>query len=112
MKGLLLTIFLFVPSPLWAVDDPFNGLINIFGISGGLSCGAYLKDISTSPAKKNAYEWWVAGLVTGTNLTKGRTVSTDIAGITAWLKRYCDEHPLEPFMKAVIELDKELDKQP
>jgi hypothetical protein len=76
-----------------------------------LSCGRYVSEINGNERTKTVYGWWLAGFVTGTNLVKDRIVSTDTAGYEAWVKKYCEEHPLETFQKAVIELDKELDKK-
>lgn len=90
----------------FAADAPFSA----FGISG-LSCGKYLSEISTNRQAANAYSWGVAGFVTGTNLAKGRAVSTDNPAHEAWLKQYCDKNPLDTFAAAAIELSKELDKR-
>jgi hypothetical protein len=57
------------------------------------------------------YGWWVAGFVSGTNLVKGRITSTDNAAHDAWLKKYCEDNPLENFMAAAIGLNKALDKK-
>jgi len=96
------------PVPLLASDVVE---INVFGIDTDLSCGKYLKDISTSTGTEKGYSWWVAGFVTGTNLEKGRAISTDNAGHNAWLKAYCEAHPLELFIDAAMGLNKELDKK-
>jgi len=84
-------------------------LISTFGVSD-LSCGKYLQDIATKPQASNAYSWWIAGFVTGTNLAKGRRTSADSAAHEVWLKKYCQDHALDTFMKAAQELDKALDK--
>ena len=106
---ILLTVVLVVvctaPVQLMASD-----YVSGFGMTG-LSCGKYLKDISTNKQAENVYDWWVAGFVTGINLEKGRIVSTDNPAHNAWIKLYCEAHPLEPFMRAAIELDKELDRK-
>ena len=96
---ILLTVVLMVvciaPIPLLAS----GALFSAFGITD-ISCGKYLKDISTKKEIENVYDWWVAGFVTGTNLEKGRSLSTDNPGHNAWLKGYCESHPLETFMRA------------
>src|SRR4249920_1675032 len=84
--------------------EEFSG----FGMSQ-LSCARYLSDLSTNRKFEAAYSWWVAGFVTGTNLAKGRLLSTDNEAHIAWLKQYCQAHLSEPFADAAIELDRELD---
>lgn len=74
-----------------------------------LSCGKYISEIATDSEAKNAYSWWVAGFVSGTNLEKDRALVTDSPAHEAWLKNYCSENPLATFMKAAIELNKELE---
>jgi hypothetical protein len=86
-----------------AGSDTFSG----FGMSR-LSCGKYIQDITTDPQFANVYSWWVAGFVTGADLGKGRVTSTDNEAHDAWLKKYCQENPLDTFMKAAIELNKAL----
>lgn len=86
-----------------------NAAYSAFGISD-LSCGKYIDEITRDEKTKTIYSWWLAGFITGTNLIKNRSISTDPAGYEAWVKKYCDEHPLEPFQKAVIELNRELEK--
>ena len=85
----------------------------VFSAFGGelteSSCGKYTNEIAINPETKNVYSWWVAGFVTGTNLEKGRTLPTDTDAHEAWLKQYCEDNPLDSFMKATIELNKELE---
>ncbi len=101
---LFLAVFCATPVPLLA-SDGFSG----FGVQHR-SCGSYLGEISTSSVVEIQLEWWVTGFVSGTNLEKAMIVSTDNPGHVAWIKAYCEAHPLEPFTKAAIELNKELDK--
>jgi len=84
--------------------EEFSG----FGMSQ-LSCARYLSDLSTNRKFETAYSWWVAGFVTGTNLAKGRLLSTDNEAHIAWLKQYCQAHPSDLFANAAVELDRELD---
>jgi hypothetical protein len=85
----LLTVF-FVSSSLAADEHTFS----MFSPEPNLSCGKYLNEITTNRQAENAYRWWVAGFVTGTNLVKGRAVSTDSRAHEAWLKQYCEKNPL------------------
>jgi len=81
-----------------------------FGMSQ-LSCARYVADTASNAKFENAYSWWVAGFVTGTNLAKGRVVSTDNEAHIAWLKQYCQAHLSDPFSNAAVELDRELDSR-
>ncbi len=87
-----------------SAGEEFSG----FGMSQ-LSCARYLSDVSTNAKFEAAYSWWVAGFVTGTNLAKGRLLSTDNEAHITWLKQYCQAHLSEPFADAAVELDRELD---
>jgi len=90
--------------PAAFAGEEFSG----FGMSQ-LSCARYLSDLSTNRRFEAAYSWWVAGFVTGTNLAKGRLLSTDNEAHIAWLKQYCQAHPSDLFANAAVELDRELD---
>jgi|MTBAKMStandDraft_1061839.scaffolds.fasta_scaffold15906_1 hypothetical protein len=81
-----------------------------FGIDMNMSCGKYIQDIETSSETEAFYSWWLAGFVTGTNLSKKRIIFTDNFAHEAWINKYCRENPLESFAQAVIELDKALYK--
>ena len=91
---------------LASAGEEFSG----FGMSQ-LSCARYSGDISTNVKFETAYSWWVAGFVTGTNLAKGRLLSTDNEAHIGWLKQYCQAHPSDLFANAVVELDRELDSR-
>jgi|APFre7841882630_1041343.scaffolds.fasta_scaffold159472_1 hypothetical protein len=84
--------------------------ISAFGVTD-LSYGKYIQDITTNAAAKSAYSWWIAGFVTGTNLARGRAINTDSPAHEEWIKRYCQDNPLDTFIKAAIELNKALDKR-
>ncbi len=87
-----------------SAGEDFSG----FGMSQ-LSCARYISNLSSNTKFEAAYSWWVAGFVTGTNLAKGRLLSTDNEAHIAWLKEYCQAHLSEPFADAAVELDRELD---
>ena len=75
------------------------------------TCGKYIDIISTSVQAKEVYSWWLAGFITGTNMEKNRSLSTDSAAHELWLKNYCEEHPLENFVSAAEKLNIQLDKK-
>lgn len=97
-----LLIFLY-PSLAYAEGEIFRS----YGM--GMSCGAYVKEMANDNATKNIYSWWLAGFVTGTNIEKGRSTSTDNIAHEAWVLKYCKENPLEAFMTAASKLNKKLD---
>lgn len=84
------------------------GGFNAYGIND-LSCGNYIQIITTNSEAENAYSWWIAGFVTGTNFSKRRNTSTDNAAHNAWLKKYCNDNPLDNFMHAAMKLNETLD---
>ena len=106
MKYLLAAIIVICASSSLRAGE----FISVYGVSD-LSCGKYLSDISDNRNAANVYDWWVAGFVTGSNLEKERILGTDNFGHSAWIKQYCEKNSLDPFMKAAIELNKELDKK-
>ena len=105
--AILATILVLIMSSV--ANAPARNLASVFGMTN-LSCGKYIQDISITPETAEAYKWWIAGFVSGTNLAKKRTTSTDNEAHEAWLKKYCQDHPLDNFMKAAAKLDKALDK--
>jgi len=101
----------FIIAMFCASPSPASDEWSAYGAGRLSSCGKYINDVSTNAQAKNAYSWWVAGFVTGANLEKERTLSTDNPDHELWLKQYCEKNPLDPFMKAASELNKELDKR-
>jgi hypothetical protein len=72
------------------------------------TCGVYLSDI-TDANKAEQYRMWVSGFITRANIAKGRATNTDPSAHDTWLQKYCKENKDEPFILAVLNLDKELD---
>ncbi len=87
-----------------------RGNFTAYGIDSA-SCGKYIQDTASSPAASNTYTLWLAGFVSGTNLHKSRSTYIDLEGLTVWVTSYCQRNPLETFMHAAAELDKELDRR-
>jgi hypothetical protein len=106
MRYIVTLIIALYASPSFGADP----LVSVFGMHQ-LSCGKYLKDVSSDPYTAAAYGWWIAGFISGTNLEKGRAISTDNPAHEAWLKQYCEKNPLDPFFTGAIELNKELDNK-
>jgi len=76
------------------------------------SCGTFTK---TTGANRVALEWWVLGFVSGAGYAQSQSgvglAKTDPDGVTEWVAKYCADHPLDPFARAVIELVAELGKR-
>src|SRR5215470_12632448 len=105
MRYALAVLIAILPQGAGAAEE-FSG----FGMSQ-LSCARYLSDVTSNAKFEVAYSWWVAGFVTGTNLTKSRLLTTDNEAHITWLKQYCQAHPSDLFANAAVELDRELDSK-
>lgn len=105
MKRTILLLSSFLLSASAVAGNEFSG----YGI-GSASCGKYLQDSSGNVTIAANYDWWLAGFVTGANLQKQRSITIDLDGMTSWVTSYCQRNPLDTFMTAAVELDKELDK--
>jgi hypothetical protein len=107
MRGCLaLLLMLAHAQPVLADNGQFSG----FGTQS-LTRGKFIQELASDPKARNAYQWWIAGFVTGSNLVKGRVVTSDVPAHEVWLKTYCEKNPLKPFVRGAIELDRELDKK-
>ena len=70
------------------------------------SCESWL---AASGAEETALEWWLLGFVSGADLMSEQPLrSSDSEGLAGWVDRYCAEHPLDPIVKAAIDLVAEL----
>lgn len=72
------------------------------------SCGEYLE---FEGEKKEIAKVWIAGYLTGANVTKGRITNIDIPSAYFWIQNFCKANPLNHFLEGLIALDKELDKK-
>ncbi len=103
-RTLLLTaILLFVLPITGSANTSYYGSV-------GVSCVTYIDGIADEDIAY-AYDMWVAGFVTGTNLEKKRALTTTSELHNAWLKQYCENNPLDMFLTAVMKLNKELDNR-
>jgi hypothetical protein len=78
--------------------------------AGTATCGEFAQVYRLDPSRTElVFGSWAQGFVSGQNrvtLHSGRYVDLSenkIEGQNAYLRRYCDEHPLAPFYKGVIE---------
>ena len=78
------------------------------------SCGAWTAARAyQSDGIAAQYEKWVFGFQSGLNwaqsATRGDVVrDTDADAILGWVDQHCREHPLDPVLRAVVNLDREL----
>jgi len=75
----------------------------------GVSCGKFT---SSPETQREAYRAWLMGFVSGAGYgysMKGTMLAeTDYRGGTAWIDKYCTEHPLDEIAVAAVALVKEL----
>jgi len=98
-----LAALLLVSSVLPAIAVDSDGVYSAFGI-GIESCGTYID--AQSHGNNVDYAHWLGGYVTAydalnvgpRNILKG----TDIKGAMLWLENYCNSHPTEDFVDAVL----------
>ena len=70
------------------------------------SCGAWT---ASSGSEREALTWWTLGFVSGADFQRTKHLAqTDSKGIEGWVDKYCAEHPLATFLKAMVDLVAEL----
>jgi hypothetical protein len=86
--------------------------INILALRGLRSCGQFAKDYQQSPLMaEDVYFAWTEGFLSGANQAV-KSLSRplrDLSGLPldaqkAFIRGYCDQHPLAQYCDAVIEL--------
>lgn len=70
------------------------------------TCAQYVEQTAGLP--DHAYNWFVAGFVSGTNMVRDRGTSGDAASYRVWLSNYCQKNPFDNFVTALSRLDKYL----
>lgn len=106
---LALLLFIVIGASTVAAQPP----ILVIG-SGNLSCGSWLER-STDSDSRLAFTAWIGGFVTSANvfgnLNKAPRIGdgTDMAGLLAWVSKYCQDHPLDKVVAAVTALILELE---
>jgi hypothetical protein len=76
---------------------------------GSLSCSRFAAAYRDNPeTMDNLFYAWAEGFMSGANIAK-RGTYRDLAAMQvndqkAYLRRYCDEHPLQDYLRAVMEL--------
>jgi len=108
MKTIFLIMVLVVSGNLYAEErQPFTTI----GVAIN-SCGSVV-DALNGGNYEQQYYGYINGFITGINYTEGGRLGANIDNEARMLfiKNYCNENPLDPFMTALIELEKELRKR-
>lgn len=74
----------------------------------GQSCGALL---AATGQERERLDFWMLGFVSGAGYARMRSAPltpTDPDGISAWVQRYCADHPLDGMTRAAVLLVQEL----
>ena len=95
---LAVTVAITLPVSARAENETFVHFIDI-------TCAKYVEEGEAHSDMGFAYNWFVGGFLTGTNLVRGRNTPTDASTYRVWLKTYCQTHPFEPFVQALHALD-------
>lgn len=79
---------------------------------GSVSCGSWAEQHRAHSTLSVAYEVWVFGFLSGTNLAENALLrkpdfleNVDKSGISAWMNNYCASHPLDDLLTATIRLN-------
>lgn len=103
MKFILRFLSALLVSLLFFVTNA-NALATVFL---DISCAEYVEKTSVSPST-HAYNWFVAGYLSGINVAKNRDSPADSASYRVWLTTYCQKKPFDNFLSALSALDKYL----
>lgn len=113
-----ITSALVIATPLVAQgNSPRREGIIVLGPSNYPSCGQWTAARTTPGDMVSAqYQMWALGFLSGLNWAQTHTrgdklLTTDSQAVSSWIDLFCRNHPLEPLLHAVIELDKELGRR-
>ena len=115
MKLIIILSFLFVATTTAnAADLPKR--IALYGV-GASSCGSLLQAWQESSpdvgvqhqgqlfrSKASLYEEWIAGFISATNMSNQSgnvAASSDIQGVTRWVRNYCEANPTHLVSRAM-----------
>jgi len=104
MKIIFLIMVLVVSGNLYAEEgDPFW----VAGLASG-TCGEFISDRGWDDYPQ--YYGYVNGFITGYRYGEGSSFAARVNtnDMLLWVKNYCDDHPLEPLISALVKLVKEL----
>lgn len=106
MRGLLFTALLFFSIPNAHAASAAQG-------AGNNTCGKFAEDYRKAPEQiEKSYFTWAQGFVTGLNTSvvgELKKPGRDVVGIPladqmAFVRTYCNEHPLAYYWQAALEL--------
>jgi hypothetical protein len=98
-----------VCAALWATAAEASGF-TVYG-QGALSCGQWLSD-RQDPYLKPGANQWLLGFISAAGDYSGEPLAkTDADGLTAWVDRYCQAHPLDDAITAAERLAEALAKR-
>lgn len=103
-----------------AVQAKADGVAHIYSV-GSNSCGTLLEAYEGTSADRgirrngenfyseaHRYETWLAGYVSAANVASERPLkNVDTAGVTRWIRDYCEQNPSEPVVTAAAMFVKE-----
>jgi len=108
MKTIFLIMVLVVSGNLYAEERQAFAVLQI----GQTSCGSVV-DALNGGNYWQQYIGYINGFITGINITEGGRLGLDVENEAKilFIKNYCNENPLDYFIAALIELEKELRKR-
>jgi hypothetical protein len=79
---------------------------------GGASCGSWLTERQAKSPLSRIMDGWVLGYLSGSSITEqamhkdtpDMLHGVDVAGVFAWMDKYCSEHPIDQLASATIQL--------
>ena len=108
-------VFLYAAISAPAEADPPGW--HSYGVGDATSCGEWVKertskDWRTALVKQNLYMQWVLGWLSaaGAYNARGALRHTEWDAVTAWVDKYCHEHPRDKIADAAASLVDELSK--
>jgi hypothetical protein len=103
----MLKVFV-VTASLLLPTSSLNAGATIVG-AGSQSCSAWTNRIKNAVVK-GAFESWVAGFVSGLNVSGDREIvgGGDFAAIVAWMDQRCKSHPTDQIGIAALDLAMQL----
>lgn len=77
------------------------------------TCAEWTKEKVTGEWTYVTKRSWISGVISGYNAAKGGNIAstTNGAGISGWMDRYCADHPLDNISTAARRLLEELDSR-
>jgi hypothetical protein len=92
MRAVLLGIVIHLATPAQSTTAGSNYLIAGMGLK---SCGELLQDYRQNPARaRDLYATWLVGFISGTNSVCIKQMRPDQYGSEAFVRNWCERHPL------------------